>query len=368
MKIFSTPSGLVLVHPRASQIIKDLSLYDVSVSYEGLGSPVSATGIFEWVAEEIERVLQADWGRYLSSGTSSANQTIMHFLRRIKRRKILLQDSSHKSILEAIAVFGGLEIEFIDVNLIPEFDAVMPPTVTQIEEAIKKNRDAQAIILASPAYDLAYYKDYRKIADIAHDNGMLLIVDAAWDHPPNLSRILIEGADIVVNSAHKMVGALQGASMIGIRDHGMLKRREFEILEECWKISLGTSPSYPIIISIGATLEILRKEPQLLDLPGRFIRELGEKLEKAGIKTLNRSILPKQLKRELKLDGWKLHAKTTISGNKIKRKCEEKFDIVLEKAGPNHVQLIGTFREILKKDIKELAREVSNAIINSHYC
>ena len=53
----------------------------------------------------------------------------------------------------------------------------------------------------------------------------------------------------------------------------------------------------------------------------------------------------------------------------LKRKCEEKFNIVLEKAGPNHIQLvIGTFREIFKKDIKELAREVPNAIINSHYC
>jgi hypothetical protein len=43
--------------------------------------------------------------------------------------------------------------------------------------------------------------------------------------------------------------------------------------------------------------------------------------------------------------------------------CEEQFDLVLEKAGPNHVQLIAAFRELLKAgDVDGLASAVCRTL------
>jgi hypothetical protein len=47
----------------------------------------------------------------------------------------------------------------------------------------------------------------------------------------------------------------------------------------------------------------------------------------------------------------------------VKKLCEERFGLVLEKAGPNHVQLIATFREMLKaRDVDGLAFAVCRTL------
>jgi arginine/lysine/ornithine decarboxylase len=104
----------------------------------------------------------------------------------------------------------------------------------------------------------------RKLADLIHGHGMVFIVDAAWAHPPSLSEIIRNGADIVINSVHKMNGSFQGGSMIGISFDGVLKKEELDTLTESWLRHLGTSPSFPILLSIGATLEVLRTERHIL--------------------------------------------------------------------------------------------------------
>jgi arginine/lysine/ornithine decarboxylase len=359
----STPSGLVEVYPKAFEKIREIG--DNSVSNEQLGSPASVSGVFRWVADQIEICLGADWGRYLHSGTSFLNSAVIEFFRRTGRKKILIQETSHKSLYEAVARYG-LRLELIPSNYLPEYDSVIPPTLSQVEDVLRANSDASAVILTSPTYDLIEYEGYivRELSELIHAYGMVFMIDAAWAHPPSLSEILKQGVDIVVNSVHKLNGSYQGGSMIGVSlENGILSEDDdLEILNECWREYLGTSPSYPILVSIGAALEALRTEPRLLELPRNFTRRLSRILEGEGIGTLTIDHLPGDIRREFRVDGWKLQVKTKLNGYYVKKACEERF-VVLEKAGPNHVQLIGTFKELLKaSSIDELAFMLSEVL------
>jgi arginine decarboxylase len=361
----STPSGLIEVYRKA--LDKVMEVGDISVSCEAYGSPASVTGKFRWVADEVEMCLKADWGRYIHSGSSHLISTVIAFLKRTGRRKVLMSEVSHKSIFAAVADYG-LRFGLVPTGFIPEFDAVTPPTLPQVEEAMLKHRDADAVILTSPTYDLVEYDGavVRKLADLIHGHGMVFIVDAAWAHPPTLSEILRNGADVVINSVHKMNGSFQGGSMIGVSLEGVLKERELDTLTESWLHNLGTSPSFPILLSIGAALEVLRTERHFLELPREFTRRLRELLLKEGIKTLAEDDLPKEVRGEFRVDDWKLQVKVR-NGYRIKKMCEEQFNLVLEKAGPNHLQLIAAFRELLKAgDVDELASAVCRTLTETY--
>jgi arginine/lysine/ornithine decarboxylase len=357
----STPSGLVEVYRPALE--KVLEVGDISVSCEAYGSPASVTGKFRWVADEIETCLMADWGRYIHSGSSHLISTVIGFLKRTGRKKVLMSEFSHKSVFEAVADYG-LRFGLVPAGYILEFDAVTPPALQQVEEALRRHRDADAVILTSPTYDLIEYDGavVRKLADLIHGCGMVFIVDAAWAHPPSLSEILRNGADIVINSVHKMNGSFQGGSVIGVSLGGVLKEEELDTLTESWLRHLGTSPSFPILLSIGAALEVLRTEQHILELPREFTHKLRALLEKEGIKTLTEDDLPKEVRRGFRVDDWKLQVKVR-NGYRVKKLCEEQFDLVLEKAGPNHVQLIATFREMLKaRDVDGLTSAVCRTL------
>ena len=65
--------------------------------------------------------------------------------------------------------------------------------------------DVKAVIIESPANPLMTVTDIRKIADISHEHGLLVIVDNTF-MTPYLQKPLTLGADIVVHSATKYLG------------------------------------------------------------------------------------------------------------------------------------------------------------------
>lgn len=65
--------------------------------------------------------------------------------------------------------------------------------------------DVKAVFLESPANPLMTVTDIRAVADIAHEKGLLVIVDNTF-MTPYLQRPIELGADIVVHSATKYLG------------------------------------------------------------------------------------------------------------------------------------------------------------------
>ncbi|MEM2613108.1 MAG: aminotransferase class V-fold PLP-dependent enzyme [Nitrososphaerota archaeon] len=336
--------------------IIDILNDDLSVSCESID--------FKWITEEVIKALGGGdiWVKTLSSGSTTANRILMLFLRRSGRRKILISEFPHKSILQAAAEYG-IKPVYLKAEYVEKFEAVLPPSIKTIENEITRNKDAGAVVLVSPTYDLASYRDYRKISELSHENGMLLVIDGAWEHPPNLAQIMREGVDVFINSVHKMCGALQGASIMAARMENLSP-----LLSSCYQVET-TSPSFPILLSIGLAFKVLREEPGILDLPEKFIKILSEKLKLLGFNFLKQKDLSKEYRLEYRLDPWKIQVATNSIGYSVKKVLEERFGIVAEKSGMRHLQIIGTFRELLRcrneKELQELAEDVANRIVLS---
>lgn len=138
----------------------------------------------------------------VSSGTSAIFYTMI----------TLAENGDH--IVSANNLYGGTYTQF---------DAILPKfgiTTTFVDHknpenfraAIKKNTKAIFIeTIGNPGLD---FIDIEKIAKIAHENGLPLVVDATFT-TPYLLRSIEHGADIVINSLTKWIGG-HGTGLGGI--------------------------------------------------------------------------------------------------------------------------------------------------------
>jgi cystathionine beta-lyase/cystathionine gamma-synthase len=96
------------------------------------------------------------------------------------------------SLLRNVLTRFGVETDFVDISDLGAVRAAMRSTT----------RIVYAETIANPTTAIA---DLRKLADIAHDRGALLVVDSTLA-PPVVCRPLEHGADLVIHSATKFIG------------------------------------------------------------------------------------------------------------------------------------------------------------------
>jgi cystathionine beta-lyase/cystathionine gamma-synthase len=96
------------------------------------------------------------------------------------------------SLLRTVLSRFGVETDFVDITDLDAVRAAMRPTT----------RIVYAETIANPTTAIA---DLRKLTEIAHDRGALLVVDSTLA-PPVICRPLEHGADLVIHSATKYLG------------------------------------------------------------------------------------------------------------------------------------------------------------------
>ena len=96
------------------------------------------------------------------------------------------------SLLRNVLSRFGVETDFVDISDLDAVRAAIRPAT----------RIVYAETIANPTTAIA---DLRKLADIAHDRGALLVVDSTLA-PPVICRPLEHGADLVIHSATKFIG------------------------------------------------------------------------------------------------------------------------------------------------------------------
>ena len=121
----------------------------------------------------------------------------------------------------------------------------------QVNNAIRNCPSPAAIVLTHPSY-YGTYSDLQAIVDTAHQAGVVVIVDEA--HGAQLSftkqrgipSALSTGADIVVQSTHKMLGSLTQSSMLHVQGSLVDRNR----LRFYISFMHSTSPSYLLMTSL----------------------------------------------------------------------------------------------------------------------
>ncbi|ANE46015.1 hypothetical protein SY83_06630 [Paenibacillus swuensis] len=162
---------------------------------------------------------------------------------------LIVQRNAHKSVINGLRLAGAHA-----VILQPDIDArtglATIPSLLTLEAALEQTPEAKGVLLTNPNY-YGMGKSMVPYAEAAHKRGIPLIVDEAHGahygfHPRLPQGALASGADLVIQSTHKMLGAMTMGAMLHVQG----ERYPSEILKERLAMLQSSSPSYPIMASL----------------------------------------------------------------------------------------------------------------------
>ncbi|MGL4364871.1 MAG: aminotransferase class I/II-fold pyridoxal phosphate-dependent enzyme [Bacteroidales bacterium] len=229
---------------------------DLSVSVEHLGSLLDSTGYVGMAEAKAARTFNVRKTYFVTNGSSNSNKIILQTLLRTGD-KAIVDRNCHKSVHYSL-IQAQAQPVYINSQFSTKYGIFAPPSIKDIEEALKGNPDVKLIVLTGCTYD-GILIPIRKVVNLvkkmnqANGTNIKVFVDEAWFgyssfHPyfKEYSAIL-SGADYVTHSAHKVLSAFSQSSYIHVNDPDF----EEDYFREIFHLYTSTSPQYQIIASLG---------------------------------------------------------------------------------------------------------------------
>ena len=186
--------------------------------------------------------------------------------------KIILPRNIHTSAIAGLILSGAIPI-WIDPEYDRDFDLLYSITPEAVKTAIDLHQDVKAVMLVYPTYH-GVCGDLEAISEITRKYNIPLLVDEAHGahfnfHPELPPAALSVGADLSVQSTHKVLGAMTQASMLHLKGN----RIDADRISKALQLLQTTSPSYILLASLDAARqqmalfgkELLTKTIQLAD-------------------------------------------------------------------------------------------------------
>ncbi len=352
------------IDPVLKEVTGDgLYKFDVTV-FDEVDSLHDPVGPIKKAEELMAEAYGVKHSLFLVNGTSVGN--IAMFLSACDPGdSIIVSRSSHKSIMGGIILSGVWPIWLqptIDQNL----DIIFNSTYEEIKQALEMYPEARAVFLTSPTYN-GVATEVKKIADLCHRKGKILLVDEA--HGPHLKfndklpmSAVDAGADLCVQSTHKILSALSQGSVL----HHNSKLVDINRVKKIVSMLQTTSPQYLTLASIDlarrqAVLHGKEMFDKVIEAAEWARKEINEKipnmrcLTKADIKDRN-----------FDLDLTKLTinvTKTGLSGYEVDEILAKEYNIQVDCSDTFNLiaimgigsdmddvqKLVGALKEISKK-------------------
>lgn len=178
--------------------------------------------------------------------------------------QVILQRSCHQSVFHACMLAGVTPI-YWNHTYNQETGFEDPLELDWLEKVMNQHQGkVKLVVITCPSY-YGIVQPIKRIAEICHQHDVVLLVDEAHGahfgfHPDVPASALSQGADLIVQSTHKMLGSMTMSSMLHVGSH----RVNIDELQRWLRVVQSSSPSYPLLAS--------------LDLARRQIALDGEKL------------------------------------------------------------------------------------------
>ena len=203
----------------------------------------------------------ADSVFFMVGGTTSAVQSMILYACK-SGDKIIMPRNVHRSAINALILCGAVPV-YVNPDVNNTLGIALGMSVSQVEQAILENPDAKAVMVNNPTY-YGICSDLKKITELAHAHGMLVLVDEAhgthFYFGDNFPLTAMEaGADMASVSMHKSGGSLTQSSFLL-----MGRNVNSDYMRQIVNLTQTTSASYLLLSS----LDISRKR---LALHGRDI-------------------------------------------------------------------------------------------------
>ncbi|MBC5815983.1 MAG: aminotransferase class I/II-fold pyridoxal phosphate-dependent enzyme [Candidatus Eremiobacteraeota bacterium] len=221
----------------------------------------------------------ADRTYFLINGSTSGNQCMMMTAVN-PGDSVAVPRNSHKSLLGSLVMSGARPIYMepeVDESL--HMDHTIAPET--VERTLKEHPDLKAVYIVSPTY-YGVAADLEAIEKIVHAHEKIFMVDEAWGphfhfHPALPVSATAAGADMCINSTHKMLSSFSQTAML----HQQGKRVRVDRLEAVLKLFLSTSPNLPMVASLDVARRQMATEgaallSKTIDLANDTRRRLNE--------------------------------------------------------------------------------------------
>lgn len=211
---------------------------------DNLCHPVSVIREAEELAAE---AFGASHAFFMVGGTTSAVQAMV--MTACKRGdKIIMPRNVHRSAINALILCGAVPV-YVNPQMDPVLGISLGMSVADVEQAVRENPDAKAILVNNPTY-YGICSDIRRISQLAHDHGMLLLADEAHGSHLYFSdklpvAAMHAGADMAAISMHKSGGSLTQSSILLMGD-----RVSHGYVHQIVNLTQTTSASYLLLVSL----------------------------------------------------------------------------------------------------------------------
>lgn len=163
--------------------------------------------------------------------------------------KILLGRNCHKAAIAALILSGAVPI-YLETEYNSAFDLDCGVSPQTVQTALRAHPEAKAVLIVSPNY-YGVCGEVEKIAALARSHRVPLLVDAAHGahlgfHPELPMAALTAGADLVVQSTHKVTSGLTQASMLHLQGDLVASDRVSRALQ----LVQSTSPNLMLLTSL----------------------------------------------------------------------------------------------------------------------
>ena len=206
----------------------------------------------------------ADYSFFLVNGTTAGIYSMIMAAAN-PGDKIIIPRNCHRSVYGAV-ILGRLIPIYINPETDDELGIAMGIKPETVEYILEKHWDAKAVVITNPTY-YGTCSDLKRIAEIVHKKGMMLLVDEAHGSHFGFNKrlpmsALEAGADITAQSTHKTLPAMTQSSMLHVKSSMV----DMERLKQFLRLTQTTSPSHILLASLDAARYIMQeKGRELLD-------------------------------------------------------------------------------------------------------
>lgn len=225
---------------------------------EGLDDLHDATGVIAEAQRLAANAFGADHTFFLVGGTTAGN--LATFLSLCQPGdEVIVQRSSHQSIFHGCWLARVKPI-YIGAEIDQRTGFEKPLEPKQIRGILQTKPNIKGVWITSPSY-FGVNQPISAIAAICRQHNVPLIVDEAHGAhytfcdalPPSAMQ---SGADLAVQSTHKMLPSMTMSSMMHIKG----KRISVESLRNSLRVIESSSPSYPLMASLDLARRYMMRE------------------------------------------------------------------------------------------------------------
>ena len=244
---------------------------------DNLCHPVSVIKEAEQLAAE---AFGAEHVFFMVNGTTSAVQGMILSVCKAGD-KIIMPRNVHRSAINSLIICGAVPV-YVNPDVDKTLGIALGMSVSDVKKAIMDNPDAKAVFVNNPTY-YGICSDLRAIVKLAHENGMLVLVDEAhgthFYFGENLPvSAMAAGADMSAVSMHKTGGSLTQSSFI-LLGKGVSEGHVRSVIN----LTQTTSGSYLLLSSLDISRrnlalrgkEIFKKVIELAEYARAEISQIG---------------------------------------------------------------------------------------------